>query len=37
MLCGAWNARIDNGDRRDFIVCDRVVDFTDDIDYVPDT
>jgi exonuclease III len=36
LLCGDLNARVGNGDRRDYIVCDRVVDFTDDVDYVPD-
>lgn len=34
-LTGDWNARV--GTRRDYIVCDRLVDFLDDASYSPDT
>lgn len=37
MLVGDWNARVGNGDRRDYIVCDQVVDGIDDDTYYPDT
>ena len=36
LLCGDWNARVGNGSRPDYIVCDRYVDSIDDDDYLPD-
>ena len=33
LLCGDWNARVGNGSRPDYIVCDRYVDSIDDDDY----
>ena len=36
MLCGDWNARVGNGARPDYVVCDRFIDYTDDEDYLPD-
>ena len=36
ILCGDWNARVGNGSRPDFIVCDRIVDDIDIELYVPD-
>ena len=36
MLCGDWNARVGNGARPDYVVCDRFIDYIDDEDYLPD-
>ena len=36
LLCGDWNARVGNGTRPDYIVCDRYVCSIDDDDYLPD-
>jgi len=37
LLTCDWNARVGNGDRRDYIECDRTVHGIDDYDYCPDT
>ena len=36
LLCGDWNARVGNGTRPDYIVCDRYVGSIDNDDYLPD-
>ena len=36
ILCGDWNARVGNGTRPDYIVCDTSVDSIDEDDYSPD-
>lgn len=36
LLCGDWNARVGNGSRPDYIVCDRIVEDIDYELYVPD-
>ena len=36
LLCGDWNARVGNGSRPDYVVCDRYIDDIDDKDYSPD-
>ena len=36
ILCGDWNARVGNGSRPDYIVCDRYIDSIDDEEYLPD-
>lgn len=37
MLCCDWNVRAENGDRKDYSVCDDYVDFIDDELFSSDT
>ena len=36
IVCGDWNARVGDGSRADYIVCDRSVDNIDHYEYFPD-
>ena len=35
MLCGDWNARVGNGARPNYVVCDLYIDYIDDEDCLP--